>query len=260
MAQPSLELVPTSVRPGDLVRVWVRGADSKIQGELLGKPLEFFPYREGHLAISALPVETEPGEVELGVRLSDGTRLVETLNVRAAGFNERTLTVSSKFVAPPKKAKAWIAADRAAFKKAFAQKSVAWHFSDGFELPRKSVVTAPFGDLRLFNGKKQSQHFGTDLDGKVGEPVTAAQAGKVVLARACYTAGNAVVVHHGGSLYTSYFHLSSFAVKKGDHVKKGQVLGALGKTGRVTGPHLHWGVKVDGRWADAESLLRLQLD
>ena len=78
------------------------------------------------------------------------------------------------------------------------------------------------------------------------------------MARDCFGSGNTVLIHHGGRLFTSYFHMSAFAVKVGDHVVRGQPLGKVGKTGRVTGPHLHFGVKLDGRWLDPESLLRLE--
>jgi murein DD-endopeptidase MepM/ murein hydrolase activator NlpD len=119
------------------------------------------------------------------------------------------------------------------------------------------VVTAPFGDLRLFNGKKQSQHFGVDLDGSTGDPIEAANDGTVVMVRECYASGNTVIVNHGAGLYTLYFHMSHFDVQPGDKVKQGQLLGRVGKTGRVTGPHLHWSGKIDGLYVDAQALMKL---
>ncbi|MFZ5471992.1 MAG: M23 family metallopeptidase [Myxococcota bacterium] len=256
-----LELQPATARPGDAVRVRVYGAPTTPSGELGGAPLTFFLYRGVFQAITGLPVETGPGAVEVRIHPGEGLdELVGTLDVVPPNFNQRPLTVENKYVAPPPKVKRWIAEDRAAFKRAFDQKPRGWLFGGSFAWPRRAEVTAPYGDLRVFNGKKQSQHFGTDIDGRIGEPVHAANDGRVVLVRECYSAGNAVVLHHGAALYTAYFHLSKFAVKQGQRVKKGQLLGEVGKTGRVTGPHLHWGVKVDDRWVDAESLLRLKLD
>jgi len=118
-------------------------------------------------------------------------------------------------------------------------------------------MTAPFGDLRLFNGKAQSQHFGLDLDGRVGDPIEAANDGAVVMVRPCYASGNTVIVDHGGGLYTMYFHLSHFEVKEGQKVARGQLLGLVGRTGRVTGPHLHFSVKVDGLYVDGATVLGL---
>jgi murein DD-endopeptidase MepM/ murein hydrolase activator NlpD len=133
-------------------------------------------------------------------------------------------------------------------------------FEEPFAWPKLSRLTAPFGDLRMFNGKKQSQHFGTDIDGDTGDPAYAANDGVVVMNRECFGSGNTVLIHHGLGIYTAYFHLSRFDVKKGDRVRKGDQVGLVGMTGRVTGPHLHWGVKIDGRWIDPESLLRLDFE
>ena len=90
-------------------------------------------------------------------------------------------------------------------------------------------------------------------------PDYAANDGEVVMVRDCFASGNTVLVHHGGRLFTAYFHMSKFEVKEGQKVKRGELLGLVGKTGRVTGPHLHFGVKLDGRWVNAESLLRLSM-
>ncbi|MGQ0507248.1 MAG: M23 family metallopeptidase, partial [Myxococcaceae bacterium] len=84
--------------------------------------------------------------------------------------------------------------------------------------------------------------------------------GTVVMARDCYSSGRTVILHHGAGLYTAYFHMSRMMVEVNQAVKKGTKLGLVGKTGRVTGPHLHWGVKVDGNYTDGEQLLRLNFN
>lgn len=258
-----LELQPGVARPGDAVLVTVRGAGETPQGSLGGRALRFHAHRGAHRALAGLPVELAPGtlELEISVPSPEGeVALAGSLEVVEPNFNARELTVSKKFISPPKRVRRQIAQDRAAFAKAFAQAAAAPLFAAGFEWPKLGVRTAPYGDLRMFNGKKKSQHFGTDLDGKVGDPLYAANDGKVVMVRDCYASGGTVLVHHGAELYTAYFHLSSFAVKPGARVRRGQKLGAVGATGRVTGPHLHWGVKVGGLWVDPESLLRLRFD
>jgi murein DD-endopeptidase MepM/ murein hydrolase activator NlpD len=118
-------------------------------------------------------------------------------------------------------------------------------------------VGGRFGDQRVYNGDVQGVHYGLDLKGRTGDPVAAANAGRVVLARHCYLSGRTVVVWHGAGVYTAYLHLSRMDVKPGQRVARGERLGRVGSTGRSTGPHLHWGVKVDGLWVDPESLLRL---
>jgi murein DD-endopeptidase MepM/ murein hydrolase activator NlpD len=100
-------------------------------------------------------------------------------------------------------------------------------------------------------------HYGLDLAAARGTPIEAAQAGVVVLVRDCYYSGNTVVVSHGAGLFTTYLHQSRTLVKVGEVVAQGQRLGLVGSTGRSTGPHLHWGVKVDGLWVDPQAMLRL---
>lgn len=183
--------------------------------------------------------------------------LIGTLDVVEPGYPERQLQVAGKYVKPPASVKARMAEDRAAFAAAFSQDFTEPLFAKNFEWPRQDRITAPFGDRRSFNGKLQSQHFGVDVDGDTGAPIHAANSGVVVMTRENYSAGNTVIVHHGGGLYTTYFHLSKTLVRKGAKVRQGQKLGLVGKTGRVTGPHLHWGVKVDGLWVDGLTLLKL---
>ncbi|MCP3141129.1 M23 family metallopeptidase [Pyxidicoccus xibeiensis] len=260
--RPLLTLQPGAAKPGDPVLVSVRGMAELPSGTLAGRPLRFFPWGEGFLAISGLPVEQAPGAVPVQVLgpAAPGAAPVEltgTLDVMEPGYPERELKVSGKYVEPPPGVKARLAADRKAFAAAFSQPFTAPHFGQNFAWPRQDRITAPFGDRRTFNGKLSSQHFGVDIDGDPGTPVVAANDGTVVMARDNYSAGKTVVVHHGAGLYTTYFHLSRIGVKNGVRVKQGQRLGLVGSTGRVTGPHLHWGVKADGLWVDGEPLLRL---
>jgi murein DD-endopeptidase MepM/ murein hydrolase activator NlpD len=259
--QPLLSLQPETARPGDPVLVTVRGLTEAPTGTLGERPLRFYPVRDGFQALTGLPVEQTPGPVVVKVH-AGGTaspvELTKTLGVVAAGWPARTLKVANKFVKPPSpEVQARLDADKAAFATAFAQSFAPPFFNENFDWPRQDRITAPFGDLRTYNGKKQSQHYGTDIDGDPGTPVHAANAGTVVMTRDNYAAGNTVLVHHGAGVYTAYFHLSAMEVKEGSRVERGQLLGKVGGTGRVTGPHLHWGVKVDDLWVDGETLLKL---
>ncbi|MBZ4415604.1 M23 family metallopeptidase [Myxococcus sp. RHSTA-1-4] len=260
--RPLLTLQPAAAKPGDPVVVAVRGMAELPSGTLGGRPLRFFPWGEGFMAITGLPVELGAGTAAVKVLgpAAPGAAPVEltgTLSVLEPGYPERELKVSGKYVEPPPGVKARMAADRRAFAAAFAQPFAAPLFGQNFAWPRQDRITAPYGDRRTFNGKLSSQHFGVDIDGDPGTPVTAANDGTVVMTRDNYSAGKTVIVHHGAGLYTTYFHLSRITVKKGTRVKQGQRLGLVGSTGRVTGPHLHWGVKADDLWVDGEVLLRL---
>jgi murein DD-endopeptidase MepM/ murein hydrolase activator NlpD len=112
-----------------------------------------------------------------------------------------------------------------------------------FLRPRSSVITSEFGSGRLFNGQLTTRHLGVDFRGAMGEPVRAANRGVVALVDNFFLAGNVVYIDHGAGVVTAYFHLSKTLVKEGDTVSRGQTIGLVGNTGRVTGPHLHWAAR-----------------
>lgn len=120
-----------------------------------------------------------------------------------------------------------------------------------FARPINSAITSPFGEIRIWKDGSRDSHEGTDFEGVTGTPIYAAADGVVALAQPLVVRGNVVIIDHGLGVYTGYYHFSELLVKKGDAIKQGQLLGKMGATGRVTGPHLHWdmivgGVNVDG--------------
>jgi len=258
-AGPALELEPPRARPGDAFLVTVQGVDQAPGGDVAGQELPFYPVPGGWQAIAALPIEAEPGTLPVRVALA-GAALAAPLRILAADFPEKRLTVSSRFVKPqPPRVKRRIQADQAAFDRAFAQEPSPPLFSGRFGVPREDALNARYGERRTFNRKKASRHYGLDIGGDMGAPVAASNGGRVVLVRDCWGSGKSVVLWHGGGVYSTYFHLSTFAVKEGEAVRRGQLLGQVGRSGRATGPHLHWGVRVGKRYVDPESVLRLPL-
>ena len=260
LAVPVLELQPPTVRPGDAVLIRVGGVE-EVSGVFEGHELSFVPCPEGLCALVGISVEHAPGAAEVRIDLgadADPRFISGAVDIAAAQFPHRTLKVSPRFTSVSKKDQLRSARDQKAFVEAFDRDFEPLKLRQNFTWPRPNDVTAPFGDLRMFNGKKQSQHFGVDLEGETGDPIYAAADGEVVMVRDCFASGNTVLVHHGARLFTAYFHLSKFEVEPGAHVSRGQRLGLVGKTGRVTGPHLHWGAKIDGRWVDPISVLALR--
>jgi len=255
-ATPSLELIPASAKPGDPLLLVVHGVEGVPDGTVGSLSAEFYRHGDTAEALVGIPVEEEPGL--LRVKVTAGALTLDGgLEVVPPEFPERKLTVASKFVKIPKAAKARIKADQAAYQKAWATPFRPRAFGDNFEKPRDAVITAHFGDKRTLNGKKTTQHFGLDLDGSTGDEIRAANDGRVVMVRDCYTSGNTVLVEHGAGLITSYFHMSKFLVKPGQEVKRGELLGLVGKTGRVTGPHLHFGAHIGTLWVNPQALLAL---
>ncbi|MBI3179743.1 MAG: M23 family metallopeptidase [Deltaproteobacteria bacterium] len=173
-------------------------------------------------------------------------------------YPESKLSVDPRFTRKPPRR---VVSERAAIKAALAVRTAGRLWAGAFLRPAGGVETSPFGVRRTFNGKLDSRHRGLDLDGKVGDDVTAANDGVVVLAAPdFYYTGNAVFIDHGDELFSMYFHLSRLDVKSGDRVERGQVIGAVGNTGRVTGPHLHFAVKLAGVYVDPKGLFAYQPD
>jgi murein DD-endopeptidase MepM/ murein hydrolase activator NlpD len=112
----------------------------------------------------------------------------------------------------------------------------------------------------MFNGTLTSRHLGVDFRGRTGEPVLAANRGVVALVDNFFLAGNVVYIDHGAGIVTAYFHMSKTLVAPGDTVARGQTIGLVGSTGRVTGPHLHWSVRYGALTVNPLDLLKLGSD
>jgi murein DD-endopeptidase MepM/ murein hydrolase activator NlpD len=125
-----------------------------------------------------------------------------------------------------------------------------------FTVPIPGESGKNFGERRVFNGKPRAPHSGADLHATVGTPIHATNRGRVVLAKTLFFTGNTVILDHGLGIYSLYAHLSRIDVTKGELVKNGQIVGLAGATGRVTAPHLHWGMRVQGARVDPFSLVR----
>lgn len=127
-----------------------------------------------------------------------------------------------------------------------------------FQAPIQSVITSAFGKRRFINNSERSPHMALDLRGAVGREIFAPKTGRVVLAENHFYGGNKVVLDHGGGLFTAYSHMSEIKVRLDDIVEKGSLIGLSGMTGRVTGPHLHWEVILNGNRINPELLIDLE--
>jgi murein DD-endopeptidase MepM/ murein hydrolase activator NlpD len=257
LASPPASIAPGRARPGDAVLVTVLD-QAPPQGSLLGRPLRFFAAGPGRWqALAALPMEAPLGPAAL---LLAGAPAEATLQVMPPSFRSTALDVPPRFLEPPASARPRLAADAAALNRAYAQPFEPPLFATPLLRPRDAEVSSGYGDQRVYNGKTSGVHYGLDLVGRTGDPIAASAEGRVVLARDCYLSGWTTVVWHGAGVFTVYLHQSKVEVKAGQRVGRGQRIGRVGSTGRSTGPHLHWGVKLDGLWVDPESMLRLDLD
>jgi len=126
-----------------------------------------------------------------------------------------------------------------------------------FIMPIESKITSAFGKARTYNGSLKGYHSGTDFRAAVGTPIVAANDGVVALIDDRFYSGGTVLLDHGLGIYTCYFHMSKYHVKKGEFVKKGDSLGLSGQSGRVTGPHLHFAARINGVQVDPLGLIEL---
>ena len=201
-------------------------------------------------AYSALaPIPVGSGDtLAIPIRISDASGFRENkivkVPVSAVSSGVLQLSVDPRFITPPDSELPRIQRERslvASVSRASHETPRLW--SGTFLRPRSTRITSDFGQRREFNGEFRSLHMGVDLSGSTGAPVIASNRGVVVIVHDFYYAGNAIHIDHGLGLTTAYMHLSEINVAVGDTVQRGDVIGKVGATGRVTGPHLHWHAK-----------------
>lgn len=146
-------------------------------------------------------------------------------------------------------------AEQLVLNKIYASSANDFFFKTPFQEPMTSFKTSIYGKKRVYNNHKKGQHLGIDYRAAIGEKVPAANRGKVVLARDLFYTGWTVLIDHGLEVFTNYGHLSKALVEEGAIVEKGDIIGLSGNTGRTSGPHLHWGVKIQGQYVDGLSLV-----
>jgi murein DD-endopeptidase MepM/ murein hydrolase activator NlpD len=212
-------------------------------------------------ALVGIDLDTKPGRyaVELFGIDRDGKNLAgsSVLTVAAKKFPTRRLTVEEKYVSPPADVLVRIKAERERVNGIFAATAHERLWQGPFLLPVPGSVISAFGKRSVYNGRPRSPHAGVDFRGAAGTPIQAPNAGIVVLAANLYYSGNTVILDHGLGLYSYLGHMSNFSVREGDRVKTGDIVGKVGATGVVTGPHLHWTVRLITSRIDPLSLVYL---
>jgi murein DD-endopeptidase MepM/ murein hydrolase activator NlpD len=243
-----LRVAPAAPFPGSPILFQLPGGPTT--ATWFDRPLTF---SADGLALAAVSLEAKSGPQKL--TLANG----ETHTVPIARHQYRTgiITVPPQFVTPPPKVLKRIEEEAAVKKEVFATRSPR-RWKGPFAAPAQTPQTSPFGTRRTYNGKTRSIHQGLDFRAAIGTPITATHAGKVLLARDMYYEGGFVVLDHGEGLFSLYMHLSKFEVKEGEQVEQRQPLALSGGSGRVTGPHLHFGVQWQGLYMEPATLLSLR--
>lgn len=175
-------------------------------------------------------------------------------------FPTKKLRVKEEYVIPPPQVEERIRREEELLRVIYDILTPRWLAEGSFILPFRGRITAGFGEKRIYNNIPRSTHTGIDIAAPLGAPIFASNSGRVAVASDLYFSGKTVIIDHGWGLFTFYGHLSRILVRRGESVKKGTIIGLVGSTGRSTGPHLHWGVRIfDGR-VDPLSLISFSFD
>jgi len=213
--------------------------------------------------IAGVSLETHPGiyALELKGTTAKSTEIAfsKNITVRAAKYPSITVTVAKRYTEPSKEQLERIQQDKTVKQDVFQHTDPEREWSGKFRAPVDVPISDVFGTRRTFNGKVQSMHQGLDYAAPAGTPVSAVNAGTVLLAGPLYFEGNCVVLDHGQGLLTLYLHLSEIKVKQGERIARGQEIALSGGTGRATGPHLHLAVRWQGVYLNPATLLTLNL-
>jgi murein DD-endopeptidase MepM/ murein hydrolase activator NlpD len=174
-------------------------------------------------------------------------------------FPVKKLRVKPEFVTPPPEVGERIRREAELLQMVYSVITEDWLGEGAFEKPHPGESAGNFGEKRIYNEVPRSSHSGLDIAASYGSPVRASNSGRVVLARDLYFSGKTVILDHGLGVFSIYCHFSELRVSRGQNVKKGDVLALAGSTGRSTGPHLHWAVRIRGNRVDPQALLELGL-
>jgi len=250
-----------ALQPGELVVLTIRTktAEEAVHVRAFGHDVP--PFRiDPHewQALAGIDLDVAPGSYTVTADAGPASRKLHAtheLIVRAKKFSTRTLTVNDAFVNPPPSVTDRIASEAKELEQIWKSTSTERLWTEPFLRPVPENANSAFGSRSVFNGQPRSPHGGADFLSPAGTPVKAPNAGRVLIARDLYFTGNTVVIDHGLGLFSMLAHLSAIDVQAGDLVKAGVVVGRVGATGRVTGPHLHWAVRVEGARVDPLSLL-----
>ncbi|MGH9702050.1 MAG: M23 family metallopeptidase [Candidatus Acidiferrales bacterium] len=239
-----------------------------LQAEWSGHPIPFWSSASRqsiHQALLGIDLELKPGPDPLSVsaHFPDGRKFVCTanINIRAGRFVAEHLKVENQFVEVNPKDRERADEEHKRLHEIFIHNTPERLWNGRFRVPLDgNHKGANFGRRRILNGHPSAPHTGVDFPAPSGTPVHASQRGRVVIAEPLFFSGNTVILDHGLGVYTFYGHLKSIDVAAGEMVEKGKILGLVGATGRVTGPHLHWGLTVNQSRVNALQLLALPAD
>ena len=248
-----------------VVKVPVGQGVTEVKGTFLDRTIPFFREMRpgeppGYLGLIGIDMQDAPGTHELAVTIKHGEevkRLSFSVLVGKEKFGVEHLKLPKDKVDLDDKSLARWKMEQEQVRLALAENSALRLWRSHFVEPVNGKRTGIFGSVRIMNGQPRNPHNGEDIGAPLGTDVAATNDGVVRLTVDHFFSGRGVIVDHGLGFYSMYFHLSEILVKDGDLVTAGQIIGKVGATGRATGPHLHWGAKLNGARVNPYALLDL---
>jgi hypothetical protein len=264
----SIELAYRALQPGEVIQAKLSASVPLRQAHLRFSGKKYVCWRDDRtgsfVSYLGLDLGSKPGpySIEASALTAEGSLFAASreIHVLPKKFPVKRLRVEEKYVTPPPEVMERIRTESALLGSVFSIYTEEWLGEGNFVLPTDGDAVPNFGERRFFNDQPRSPHSGIDISSPRGTPVMASNSGRVVLAAELYFAGKTVVVDHGLGIFSFYGHFSKLRVVRGARIRKGDVIGEVGSTGRVTGPHLHWSVRVRGSRVDPLSLMSLILD
>jgi murein DD-endopeptidase MepM/ murein hydrolase activator NlpD len=249
-----------SIQPGELVVLTITLSEPRAEMRVraFDRDQPAFPMDDGHVwrALVGIDLDVAPGRHAVSIE-AEGVQATHLLTVTKKTFPTRSLKVDEAFVNPPDVMRERIDAEAKQLETTWASPAPERLWTEPFVRPVPQPANSQFGTRSVYNGTPRSPHGGADFLSPAGTPVRAPNAGRVAIARELYFTGNTIVIDHGLGLFSMLAHLSAIDVHESDVVSAGQLVGRVGATGRVTGPHLHWAVRAGGARVDPLSVLTL---
>jgi murein DD-endopeptidase MepM/ murein hydrolase activator NlpD len=260
-----VESFPKVAKQGDvcLVRAWGPTSLKSIHGEFQGErfAVTFNNETGTYEGLIGIDVSTSPATYEIRVFATGDNRVYSgalSLIVEKVDFGIQALSLPPSMVDLDAKTLERVNQEARKLEALFQTSRNERLWKSVFIRPVEGEISTGFGLTRIINGQRRSQHTGVDLRAEERTSVLASNHGVVVLVDELFFSGKSVILDHGWGLYSMYFHLSEALVKEGDLVRAGTILGRVGSTGRSTGPHLHWGIRINGARVDPLSLLKIE--
>lgn len=264
----TVELVYRSLSPGEPLFFLLRtsGGIGRVTVRFLNETSILTAAGGGDVAVGfhGIDLGIQPGTYPLSVRIEDEDSTFEEIQidvvVEEKDFPVSKLRMKQEYVSPPRELDERLRRESEIMGWIYEKITPVWMGDGNFVLPHPADAWPNFGQKRLVNERVQSLHSGVDLRVPWGDPVRSVNTGIVVFASHYYMPGKTVIIDHGLGVFSFYCHLSDILVKRGSRIRKGEIIGRCGNTGRSTGPHLHWSMRILDSRVDPHAMLLLPLD